>query len=172
MAEPSPPRSRTRVQFIHGLEGSPKGSKARTLAAHFDARTPAMDTRDFAGCVATQARELEANRPQILVGSSFGGAIAVALLQRGSWRGPTLLLAPAAQRLGLTPELPRGVPIWIVHGLRDELVPPDDSRELARSGSPELVRLQLVDDDHPLSAFVGSGALVALVREIEAGLPR
>jgi pimeloyl-ACP methyl ester carboxylesterase len=168
----APTRSRTRVQFIHGLEGSPQGSKARSLAAHFAARTPAMDTRDFEGCVASQARELAEFQPQILVGSSFGGAIADALLQRGLWRGPTLLLAQAAQRLGLAPELPQGVRVWIVHGLGDTLVPPDDARELAKSGSPGLVELRLLDDDHPLSAFVESGGLVALVREIEASLPR
>ena len=85
-----------RVQFIHGLEGSPQGSKARVLAEHFDAITPAMDTKDFAGCVATQAEVIGSFRPDVLVGSSFGGAVAVALLMRGDWRGPTLLLAQAA----------------------------------------------------------------------------
>jgi hypothetical protein len=42
------------------------------------------------------------------VGSSFGGAVAVVLLQRGAWRGPTLLLAPAAVELGVEPRLPLG----------------------------------------------------------------
>ena len=45
----------TRVQFIHGLEGSPQGAKARFLAEHFEAITPAMDTSDFAACVALHA---------------------------------------------------------------------------------------------------------------------
>lgn len=158
--------SRFRVQFIHGLEGSPQGSKARLLAAHFDARTPEMDTRDFEACVATQVRALEEFRPQLLIGSSFGGAVAVALLQRGLWRGPTLLLAQAAQRLGLEPSLPQAVSVWIVHGLRDELVDPEDSRALARSGTPGRVQLRLLDDDHPLSGFVEGGGLVRLVAEI------
>jgi hypothetical protein len=34
----------TRVQFIHGLEGSPQGTKARVLSQHFETLTPAMDT--------------------------------------------------------------------------------------------------------------------------------
>ena len=38
--------ARLRVQFIHGLEGSPQGNKARILARHFQTRTPAMDTSD------------------------------------------------------------------------------------------------------------------------------
>ena len=50
--------SRLRVQFIHGLEGSPSGSKASLLARHFESRTPAMDTGDFEGCVARQAETI------------------------------------------------------------------------------------------------------------------
>ncbi len=170
MSAAAPARSRFRVQFIHGLEGSPQGSKAQLLAAHFDALTPAMNTLDFEACVASQARVLGEFRPQLLIGSSFGGAVAVALLQRELWRGPTLLLAQAAQRLGLEPRLPQQVPVWIVHGLRDELVDPEDSRALAQSGTPGRVRLVLLDDDHPLSGFVEGGGLVSLVREIESGI--
>ena len=39
--------SRIRVQFVHGLESSPQGNKARLFAEHFDARTPSMDTKDY-----------------------------------------------------------------------------------------------------------------------------
>lgn len=157
-----------RVQFAHGLEGSPQGAKARLLARHFEARTPAMDTRDFEACVARQAEELAAFRPHVLVGSSFGGAVAVALLQRGAWRGPTLLLAQAAQRQGLAPWLPEGVPVWLVHATADPVVPVEDSRALARSGSPERVRLLEVDDDHPLHAAVARGDLERWVRALAA----
>ena len=90
-------RSPLRVQFVHGLEGSPRGSKARLLARHFDARTPEMDTRDFEGCVARQTEVLTEFSPDVLVGSSFGGAVAVAMLNQGLWTGPTLLLAQAAR---------------------------------------------------------------------------
>jgi pimeloyl-ACP methyl ester carboxylesterase len=155
-----------RVQFIHGLESSPQGTKARLFAEHFDARTPAMDTSDFEGCVALQAEVLREFRPDVLVGSSFGGAVAVALLQRGLWRGPTLLLAQAALHYGIAPELPEGVRVWLVHGSRDALVDPDESRRLARSGTPGLVRAIELDDDHPLSETVRSGRLLALVREL------
>jgi predicted esterase len=158
--------SAPRVQFIHGLEGSPQGSKARALAEHFEATTPAMDTGDFEACVALHAEALESFEPDVLAGSSFGGAVAVALLQRGLWRGPTLLLAQAAHKRGLPAELPEGVRVWLVHGTRDELVPVEESRALAKSGTPGLVRLIEVDDDHRLSDTVASGRLVALVREL------
>jgi len=156
----------TRVQLAHGLEGSPQGTKARLLAGSFDARTPAMDTSDFEACVALHARTAVDFRPHVLVGSSFGGAVALALLQRALWRGPTLLLAPAWRSLGLPPELPDGVPVRIVHGRRDELVPPEDSRTLAKAGSPDRVRLLEVDDDHPLRETASRGDLLDWVREL------
>lgn len=160
--------SELRVQFIHGLEGSPQGAKARLLARHFEACTPAMDTSDFEACVEVQARALADFRPDVLVGSSFGGAVAVALLQRGLWRGPTLLLAQAAIRRGLPAALPEGVPILIVHGAADSLIDPEDSRALARAGSPAHVELLEVEDDHALHASVESGALVDWVRTLAA----
>lgn len=157
-----------RVQFVHGLEGSPQGAKARLLAEHFDACTPAMDTSDFEACAALHARVLGEFRPDVLVGSSFGGAVAVALLQREQWVGPTLLLAQAAVRRGLAPRLPEGVPVWLVHGSGDTLVDPEDSRVLARTGSPALVRLLEVEDDHALHASVRRGDLVEWVRALVA----
>lgn len=155
-----------KVQFIHGLEGSPQGTKARLLAEHFDARTPAMDTSDFEASIEAQRGCLAEFGPDIVVGSSFGGAVAVALLQRGLWSGPTLLLAQAAELLGLRPELPDGVPVWIVHGRHDEVVDPAASRRLAAGGDSHWVRLIEIEDDHPLTASVESGALLEWVRDL------
>lgn len=157
-----------RVQLIHGLEGSPSGAKARYLARHFELVAPAMDTGDFAGAVATQAAALGAQRPDVLVGSSFGGAVALVLLQRGLWRGPTLLLAPAGGHFALEPRLPDGVPVTIVHGTRDEICPIEWSRALGRSGSPGLVELVEVDDEHRLASLLDGEALANFVRGLGA----
>ena len=166
----APPR--LRVQFIHGLEGSPHGSKAQFLAEHFDTLTPAMDTRDFAGCVALHARTIDEFRPEVLVGSSFGGAVAVALLAAGKWHGPTLLLAPAHRHFGVNESLPSGVAVIIVHGTRDDVVDIEGSRGLARSSSAEWAELLELDDDHRLESLVTSGRLAELVREVARRAPR
>jgi hypothetical protein len=155
-----------KVLFVHGQESGPQGTKARLLAEQFEALTPAMDTSDFEGCVRRIAQAIEEFQPELVVGSSFGGAVAVALLQRGQWRGPTLLLAPAPAALGVELWLPEQVPVWIVHGTRDDVVPIASSLMLARAGSPGQVRLVEVNDDHRLSATVANGRLVALVREL------
>ena len=155
-----------RVQFIHGLEGSPQGAKARLLAEHFEARTPTMDTNDFEACVQVQAEALAEDQPDVLIGSSFGGAVAVALLAKGDWRGPTLLLAQAAIHYDPNARLPENALVWIVHGIRDELIDIEQSRRLAATGTPACVRLIEVDDDHPLHESVASGALIRWTTEL------
>lgn len=156
-------KSTKRVQFAHGLESSPQGSKARLLDANFDARTPAMNTRDFESCIAVHAAVLLQFKPQLLVGSSFGGAVVAALLDRGLWTGPTLLLAQAARHYNPSMRLPENVRVTLVHAPADDIVKFEDSVALSKTGTPGLVELIEVDDDHPLTKFVESGAFVKLV---------
>jgi alpha-beta hydrolase superfamily lysophospholipase len=153
-----------RVQFIHGLESGPGASKAVYLARHFDTVTPAMDTRDFEGAFATQVRALEDGAPDAIVGSSFGGAIALALLVRGVFRGPTVLLAPAHRHYGVEERIPERVPVLIVHGTRDTVVSIEGSRALARTGTPGWVELVELDDEHRLSTVLEGDRLAAFVR--------
>lgn len=127
-----------------------------------------MDTADFEACVAVHAVTLDEFAPDLLVGSSFGGAVVVELLRRGIWRGPTLLLAQAALRRDPLARLPSGVPVWLVHGRDDALIDVADSRRLADTGDPDCVRRIEVDDDHALHATVESGRLLEIVRDLLA----
>ena len=155
--------ARLRVLYVHGLEGSPQGHKARYLRQRFDVVAEAMDTSDFERCVRQQADVIARERPDVVVGSSFGGAVAAALVQRGKWRGPTLLLAPALRHLGVERTLPAGLPIAIVHGTRDAVVAIDDSRALARALGVELIE---IDDEHRLEALLEGERFAELTRRI------
>lgn len=189
MAARTPPG--LRVQFLHGLEGGPQGHAARYLAARFATRTPDMSPIVAAArldgthpsvrrtaeldlhrrCLALQRRELAAWQPRVLVASSFGGALAVTLLEEGTWRGPTLLLAQAAglarRRAGPgapEPKLPEDAPVVLVHGRRDHVVPIDDSRRLAATSA--RASLLEVDDEHGLDTLCADERLADLVREL------
>ncbi len=126
----------------------------------------------FERSLALQRAEVASFRPDVLVGSSFGGALAVALLREGAWKGPTLLLAQAAllatRRAGvLGPEaqlaLPPDVDVLLVHGTQDDVCPIDDSRRLAATSS--RARLVEVEDGHRLETLCQDERLAELVRE-------
>jgi alpha/beta superfamily hydrolase len=123
-----------------------------------------MDTRSLELCVRVHEEALAKFRPELLIGSSFGGAVAVALLERGVWRGPTLLLAQAARHYMPNCRLPDGVRVTLVHAIEDEVVDVEGSRALAKTGTPELVELIEVHDDHALTALTDNGELLRLVR--------
>ena len=142
----------TKVQFIHGSESGPQGVKARLLASTFSIqirRRWTRSTTNFEGCIAQHANLIQTDKPDVLVGSSFGGAVLVALLQRTElWDGPSLLLAQAALKRGLTTTLPKEVPdldrAWNGRYGRGCRRQPQASRSNNRA---EVNYLEL-DDDH------------------------
>ena len=83
------------------------------------------------------------------------------------------MLAQAAVHYDPEVELPEGVPVWLVHGSGDTQVDPEHSRPLACTGSPDLVRLIEVEDDHSLHDLTSGGKLVEIVRELaSSALPQ
>jgi hypothetical protein len=119
---------------------------------------PCVFRRIWRLSVEVQSQALKENAIDLVVGSSFGGAVALELLRNGAWSGPTLLLCPAhnrlAERAGLPvpkPPMPAAVAsrVVVVHGRKDDIVPLSDSQALVEGTS---ARLLVVDDDHRLSA--------------------
>ena len=147
------------VLFFHGREGSPTGSKATWLARTRGAVTPQLDTRTVEGALPLARAALEAHAPSLVVGSSFGGALAVALLQEGRIRVPVVLLAPAAHKLGVPNVLPEGARVVILHGDQDDVVPLDDSVALARTGGPAVSLRVIPGGDHRLEGLLRDGTL-------------
>jgi len=115
--------------------------------------------------IRVQAKAIQEFQPDVVVGSSWGGSIAIHLLERRLWQGPTLLLAPAHDLVSkkakkIPCELPPNVPITIVHSQLDATVPISGSIRLEKElrtlatnqNSPYLLKLlKLTDDDHALN---------------------
>ncbi len=135
------------ILFLHGWHSVPGGRKPSYLAAHgHKVINPALDDDDFAAAVRTAQAEYDRHRPDIIVGSSRGGAVAMNL-DAGST--PMVLLCPAWKRWGWVRTVKPGT--VILHSEADDVIPIADSRELARiSGLPDSA-LIIVGGDHRLA---------------------
>lgn len=137
--------------------------------------------RSFEASIAIQRDAIDRTRPEVLLGSSWGGAVAIELVARGAWRGPTVLLAPAFQRVAarlgwrsIEPELAHlralaaAHPVVVFHDPSDDTVPFDDSVALARASA---IRLDRVDaGGHRLMGLLDDGSLVTTLRDVARGV--
>ncbi len=149
----------TTVVFSHGQESGPWGTKIRRMAALVESmgcRAVSIDYRGIADPTDRVDKLIASARGiddrLILVGSSMGGHVATAAAGALDAAG-LFVLAPAYHIPGfeaLTPD-PPDLPICIVHGWHDDIVPVDNSIAFARNCSAEL---HLIDGDHRLTANV------------------
>ena len=92
---------------------------------------PALPDEDFAESVRIAQAELDHHNPDVVVGSSRGGAVAMNVDAR---RAALVLLCPAWKKWGTATTVKPGT--IILHSESDDVVPIAHSRELvARSGT-------------------------------------
>ncbi len=159
------------------LAGAMSVAVALWLVVRGQALFAAALSRSFEACVRIAASALAQTSPDVLVGSSWGGAVAVELIASGAWRGPTILLAPAVARVhawtrraDAQQQLERAraacsrAPLVIFHDPHDEVVPFQDSVALARHTS---IALRAVDaGGHRLMALLEGGELAATIHAL------
>jgi alpha-beta hydrolase superfamily lysophospholipase len=136
-----------KILFLHGWQSVPGGVKPSYLAGHgHEVVNPALSDDDFTEAVSTAQAEYDRHRPDLIVGSSRGGAVAMNL-DYGST--PMVLLCPAWKRWGTASTVKPGT--LILHSEGDEVIPIAESRELVRvSGLPDSA-LIVVGNDHRLA---------------------
>ena len=82
-----------RILFLHGRQSVPGGVKPTFLAQHgHEVINPALPEEDFTEAVRIAQAEFDKHRPDVVVGSSRGGAVAMNL---DSGDTPLVLLCPA-----------------------------------------------------------------------------
>lgn len=161
----------------HGFESGPHATKVAALAevaerhgmsharpdyTDLDARrevSPVGDVRARLQRLRELARAAAARGPLVLAGSSLGayisGRVALELQAEGATVRGLFLMAPAL-RMGPLPSLDAPeVPISVIHGWDDELIP---AAEVIAWAQPRRARLLLVDDSHRLAAHVEASA--------------
>jgi alpha-beta hydrolase superfamily lysophospholipase len=108
------------------------------------------DPSDRVGKLIAACADVE--EPLVLVGSSMGGHVATAAAAQVGAVG-LFVLAPAYYMPGyesLTPPAP-DMPVVIVHGWNDDVVPVDNSIRFARACNASL---HILDADHRLTANI------------------
>ena len=149
----------TTVIFSHGQESGPWGTKIKAMAeraGELGCRSDSIDYRGLAEPADRVARLLGEcagiEDRLILVGSSMGGHVATAAAADLRAAG-LFLLAPAFYMPGyedLTP-VPPDIPISIVHGWNDDIVPAENSIRFARKHGATL---HMVNGDHRLTGNI------------------
>lgn len=149
----------TTVIFSHGQESGPWGTKIRSMADVVKSLGCEADSIDYQGIadptdrvnkLVNEAGDIADKL--VLVGSSMGGHVATAAAGELGAVG-LFVLAPAYYMQDyeeLTPIAP-SIPISIVHGWHDDVVPVENSIRYARECGATL---HIVDGDHRLTANI------------------
>jgi hypothetical protein len=125
---------------------------------------PALPDDDFDAALAIAQAEYDQGQPDVVVGSSRGGAVAMNI---DSGDTPLVLLCPAWKTWGTARTVKPST--TILHSRADETVPFADSEELVRnSGLPESA-LIVVGTEHRLADDESLGTMVKTVERAVTG---
>ena len=139
--------TRMKILFLHGWRSVPGGVKPSYLARHgHEVINPALPDEDFAEAVRIAQAEFDRCRPDVVVGSSRGGAVAMNL-QIGDAR--LVLLCPAWKRWGTARRVKPGT--VILHSRADDTIPFAESEELIRDSGLGASAMIEVGTDHRLA---------------------
>ena len=168
----------------HGFESGPESTKVTALAdvaerfgwtherpdyTDLDAQREASPVGDVIGrldrlrALATAAA---ARGPLVLAGSSLGAYISASIALEVPTRALFLMAPPLTMGPLAALDAPK-IPISIIHGWDDELIP---AMSVAQWAHARRARILLVDDGHRLSSHVqaSADAFAALLSEVTA----
>lgn len=145
-----------KILYLHGWNSVVGGVKPTYLKSHgHDVIEPALDHEDFQAALEAAQKAFDQHQPDVVVGSSRGGAVAVNI-NSGSAR--LVLICPAWKKWGTAKSVKPGT--VILHSRVDDVVPFQDSVDLiSESGLPssaliEVGRDHRLADPEPLQALL------------------
>src|SRR5450432_1123361 len=135
------------ILFLHGWHSVPGGVKPTYLKDHgHEVINPALDDDNFELALKTAQAEFDKHKPQFVVGSSRGGAVAMNI---NSGDARLVLLCPAWKKWGTARTIKADT--YILHSPADDVVPFADSEELVRNSGLPVSALIEVGNDHRLA---------------------
>ena len=174
-----------RVLFLHGLEGSPSGEKALHLQELWTAGCPTLRTDKLiqlrsdlgqkkwlsAGkkrlnealqpAYADACDAVRYMKPNVVVGSSMGGALLAKMVIEGRWSGDCVFLAPAIEDLLGSVTLPEmNSSVWVL-GECDDIVTNAPNIQYCKNVRGNLIISP--QDGHRLHRAVKNGLIDAAI---------
>ncbi len=138
--------------FIHGLESTAQGTKGQFFHQNFPQMLIENYTGNFAARMLKLSDVLTGKTNLIIVGSSYGGLMAVQHSMKNEIRVKKLiLLAPALNLPEFSPKPDKmlQLPVIVYHGINDNIVDPFVVKNIAAKVFRQLDH-HFVDDDHSL----------------------
>lgn len=135
------------ILFLHGWQSIPGGVKPTYLKDHgHEVINPKLPDDDFQAAVRIAQQLFDEHEPNVVVGSSRGGAVAMNI---NSGSAKLVLLCPAWKKYGSAKIVKAGT--VILHSRADDIVLFADSEELIRSSELPASALVEVGTDHRLA---------------------
>lgn len=149
-----------KILYLHGWNSVVGGVKPTYLRSHgHEVIERALDHEDFQAALQTAQAAFDQHQPDVVVGSTRGGAVVVNL---DSGNARLILICPAWKKWRKAQSVKPGT--QIIHSRADDVVPFADSVELiSMSRLPETALIE-VGQDHRLA---DPEPLAALLRAVE-----
>jgi len=135
------------ILFLHGWHSAPGGLKPSYLVQKgATVINPALPDEDFEAAVQIAQQCFDEYKPNCVVGSSRGGAVAMNIKIGDT---PLVLLCPAWKYWGTQDRV--GSKTHILHSRNDEVIPWQDTMELIANSAPDTPILVETGSDHRLA---------------------
>ncbi len=153
------------ILFLHGLGSTPGGLKPSYLRDHgHSVLNPHLPDSDFPQAVQIAQAAYDQYRPDVVVGSSRGGAVAMNI---DSQQTPLVLLCPAWKSWGrATTVKPQTT---ILHAPADDVVPFADSEELVRHSGLASEALIASGTEHRLADPASLATILETCQRVHEG---
>jgi len=151
-----------RILFLHGWQSIVGGRKPTFLKENgHEVINPALPDDDFDESVRIAEAEFQKHQPDVIVGSSRGGAVAIDIHSGGT---PLVLLCPAWKNWGKATTVKSNT--IILHSRQDDVIPFTDSEELLANSGLSAESLWEIGDDHRLAADKPLQAMLAACQRL------
>ena len=143
-----------KILLLHGWFSSGNSKKYFLRSLGFDVVAPTLNDWSFRFAVKSAQQAYDLSQPQLIVGSSRGGAVAMNI---ESGNTPMILLSPAWRRFGRKKAITKRN-VVLIHSMHDTMVRYADSQKLL-GNSVDGVRLLTGGSDHRLNCHEGRACL-------------